>query len=280
MRKLVSHILPALTIIGASYALAEQPFEVFPADINLKFQRDRQSVVCRITEPTGIHRNVTTEAKFSFTDGTKAKIENGVVLPLADGETKLRVEYSGQTIEIPVKVEAIATDPAVSFRNDVMPVFMRNTCNSGGCHGASRGKDGFRLSLFGYNPEGDYHNITREQVGRRINLALPEASMMLTKCTGEAPHTGGKLFTKESASYSNIARWLEAGAVLEAEADAPTPVSAEILPKSLLLESPGQQFRMTVRVKYSDGSDRDVTDMSLFLREGHSGPRMWPRRAR
>ena len=266
MRTLFKNIIiPTLTLIAAPFAHAEQPFEVFPTDINLKFQRDRQSVVCRITEATGIQRNVTTEAKFTFADATKAKIENGVVLPLADGETKLRVEFNGQSVEIPVKVEAVKEDQAVSFRNDVMPVFMRNGCNSGGCHGASRGKDGFRLSLFGYNPDGDYNNITREQVGRRINLALPEASMMLTKCVGEAPHTGGKLFTKDSASYTAIHRWLEAGATLEAEAAVATPLSAEILPKNLLLEAPGQKFKMSVRAKYSDGTDRDVTDMALFL---------------
>jgi hypothetical protein len=265
MRKLVSQIIPLISLLAAPLALAQQPFEVFPAEVNLKFQRDRQSLVCRTTEPSGINRNVTTEAKVTFADPTKAKFVNGVVFPLADGETKMRVEHGGKSVEIPVKVEAMATDPAISFRNDVMPVFMRNGCNSGGCHGASRGKDGFRLSLFGYNPDGDYQNITREQIGRRINLALPEASMLLTKCTGEAPHTGGKLFTKESESYSYIHRWLEAGAPLEAEKDIAVPVSAEILPKSLLLESPGQEFRITVRAKYADGTDRDVTDMCLFL---------------
>ncbi|MEK0450111.1 MAG: hypothetical protein RL088_2379 [Verrucomicrobiota bacterium] len=265
MTKLVNHIIPLAILSAVPFAMASEPFEVFPADINLKFQRDRQSIVCKTTEANGVNRNVTAEAKVTFADPTKAKFENGFVLPLADGDTKMRVEFNGQSVEIPVKVEAVKEDPAISFRNDVMPVFMRNGCNSGGCHGASRGKDGFRLSLFGYNPDGDYNNITREQIGRRINLALPEASMLLTKCTGEAPHTGGKLFTAESESYSRIKRWLDAGANLEAETAVPTPVSAEILPKSLLLESPGQKFQMTVRAKYSDGTDRDITDMSLFL---------------
>ena len=265
MRKLVSYLIPSVILVAAPFARSEQTFEVFPNEVNLKFLRDRQSVVCRFTEPNGVHRNVTTAAKFSFTDSSKAKIENGTVLPLADGETKLRVEYNGQTVEVPVKVEAIKEDPAVSFRNDVMPVFMRNGCNSGGCHGAARGKDGFRLSLFGYNPEGDYHNLTREQIGRRINLALPESSMLLTKCVGDAPHTGGKLFTKDSESYSFISRWLEAGATLEAPDAVAQPLSAEILPKSLLLEAPGQEFQITVRAKYSDGTDRDVTSMALFL---------------
>lgn len=265
MRMKTTHLTTALLVAAAGSVLGAQNFEVFPAEVNLKYLRDSQSIVCRFTEPNGVHRNVTGEAKITFSDATKAKVQNGTVLPLADGETKMKVEFAGQTVEIPVKVEAVKEDLAISFRNDVMPIFMRNTCNSGGCHGASRGKDGFRLSLFGYNPDGDYFNITREQIGRRINLATPEASMMLTKCSGEAPHTGGKLFAKDSESYQRILRWLEAGAPQDDEKKIPTPVSIEVLPKQLLLEAPDQKFRITVRAHYSDGTDRDVTAMSLFL---------------
>ena len=245
-------------------AFAAQRFEVFPAEVNLKFLRDRQSLVCRFTEGNGVHRNVTREARFTFADAKVAKVVDGSVFPLGDGATSLRVEFAGQSVQVPVKVEAAGEDMAVSFRNDVMPVFMRNGCNSGGCHGASRGKDGFRLSLFGYDPEGDYFRLTREVIGRRINLALPESSMIITKCVGEAPHTGGKLFTNESESARNILRWLEAGAPND-KADVVQPISVEILPKQLLLEAPEQKFRLTVRARYSDGTDRDVTAMCLFL---------------
>ena len=61
-----------------------------------------------------------------------------------------------------------------SFRRDVMPVFFRAGCNQGTCHGSARGKDGFMLSLFGYDAKGDYYRVTQEYVGRRINLAAPE----------------------------------------------------------------------------------------------------------
>jgi hypothetical protein len=251
-------------VLTAAPAFAAN-FEVFPTEVNLKFLRDRQSVVCRFTELTGVQRNVTGEAKFTLADPSKAKVEQGVVFPVADGTTTLKVEFNGESVEVPVKVESAKEDPAISFRNDVMPVFMRNGCNSGGCHGASRGKDGFRLSLFGYDPDGDYQKLTREQIGRRINLALPETSMVLTKSSGEAPHTGGKVFSKESESYQLLHRWLEAGAPNEDVSKLATPVSMEILPKQLLLEAPGQKFQITVRAHYSDGTDRDVTSMCLFL---------------
>ena len=93
------------------------------------------------------------------------------------------------------------TTPAhPSFRNDVMPVFFRAGCNAGTCHGSARGKGGFQLSLFGYDPAGDYRRVVDEMVGRRLNLAMPEQSLLLLKATGKVPHTGGKLFTPESAA--------------------------------------------------------------------------------
>src|SRR5262245_8047378 len=168
-------ILLATLSVPAFAALEAQPtFEVFPHEVNLNTVRDRQSLVVRVTESNGVHRNVTAEAKFTLADPAKAKIENGVVTPLADGETQLQVEWNGQSAQVAVKVVDAQLDPQVSFRRDVMPVMLKAGCNSGGCHGASRGKDGFRLSLFGYDPEGDHFRLTHEQVGRRINLSLPE----------------------------------------------------------------------------------------------------------
>ena len=92
-----------------------------------------------------------------------------------------------------------------SFRKDIMPILFRAGCNAGACHGAAKGKDGFMLSLFGYDAKGDYYRIVNEMVGRRINYAFPEQSLLLTKATGSVPHTGGELFTKDSEYY----KWYE-----------------------------------------------------------------------
>jgi hypothetical protein len=67
-----------------------------------------------------------------------------------------------------------AAEEAPSFRRDVMPVLFRAGCNAGTCHGSARGKDGFMLSLFGYDAKGDYYRLTQEMVGRRVNVAAPE----------------------------------------------------------------------------------------------------------
>jgi len=267
----VCALLPLALVATVSHAAISTDFEVFPSEVNLKTIRDSQSLVVRVTEPNGVHRDITAEAKFTFADPSKAKVENAIVLPLADGETKLRVEWQGKTAELPVKVQDAQADPQISFRLDVMPVFMKAECNR--CHGAARGQDGFRLSLWGFDPEGDHYRLTREMAGRRINLAIPEESMVITKATGAAPHTGGKLFEKDSELSRTLIRWLEAGAPNDT-ADVAKPVSLEILPKQLLLESPGQTFKMTVRAHFSDGTDRDVTNLALFLTSNESSAKI------
>ena len=100
----------------------------------------------------------------------------------------------------------------ISFEKDIVPILTRSGCNTGSCHGAARGKDGFMISLFGYDPPGDYKRITREIAVRRINLAVPEESLFLTKSTGKVQHTGGKLFDEDSVYYKTILEWLQAGA--------------------------------------------------------------------
>lgn len=255
-------LLAAGGLLHAAAESGANTVEVFPADVNLKFVRDKQTLVVRTTEANGVNRDVTADAKFILADPSKAKIEKGVVYPVADGQTTLKVEYQGKTIEVPVKVEEAKTEQPVSFRLDVMPVFMKAECNR--CHGAARGQDGFRLSLWGFDPEGDHYRLTRELSGRRVNLAIPEESMLVTKATGGAPHTGGKLFEKDSEMSKTLVRWLAAGAPND-PADVAKPTSLEILPKKLVLESPGQNFKITVRVHYSDGTDRDVSSLALFL---------------
>ena len=156
-----------------------------------------------------------------------------------------------------------ATQP-VSFRLDVMPVFMAAGCNSGSCHGSARGQDGFRLSLFGYDPDGDYFRITREMPTRRLNLAQPHESLVLLKATGAVPHTGGKRFDAASPYYQAIYRWINEGAA----ADPPTiakPISLEIQPTQIVLEGAGAAQPVTARAKYSDGTERDVTSLAVFL---------------
>jgi len=119
-----------------------------------------------------------------------------------------------------------------------VPALTRTGCNTGACHGAARGKDGFRISLFGYDPAGDYHRITREIGVRRINLAVPQESLFLKKSVGAVTHTGGKRFSTDSDYYATILEWLQNGAPADASRP-PVAQSVSIYPAQAVLEGKG-----------------------------------------
>src|SRR5687767_1736171 len=241
------------------------PFDVYPADVNLETSRDRQSIVVRVVDPNGVNRDITSQVQVTITPPTLAKYDKGTFTPLSDGEGKVLVKHNNETVELPLKVKDAKNDRPISFKLDVMPVFLNSGCNVGGCHGAARGKDGFELSLFGYDPNKDYHRITREFPNRRINLALPEDSLMLTKSTGKVAHTGGTRFKEDSENYKTLLRWIEAGAPQDDDKTVATPLSIDVYPPQMVLEGEGAKQQLTVRAKYSDGTDRDVTHLAVFL---------------
>ena len=160
--------------------------------------------------------------------------------------------------------ETQAEEARVSFKNDVIPIFMRSGCNAGDCHGAARGKDGFMLSLFGYDPEGDYYRLLEEHPGRRLNLAAPEKSLLLLKGIGEVNHTGGERFTADSESYRIIHRWISQSAPRDPETS-PEVMGIRVEPTVLEFAAPNARLPTKVIATYSDGSERDVTRWSLFL---------------
>ncbi len=249
--------------------------EIYPPDIHLATSRARQTYVVRASYADGITRDVTTEAKVSLANSALVTLDKNLLTPLADGKTELQANFGGKTTSTPVSVTGAKVDRPISFKLDVMPVFMRAGCNVGGCHGAARGKDGFRLSLFGFDPDGDYNRLTREMSGRRINLALPEESLVLDKAAGRAPHTGGRRLAEDSSHYKTIVRWLEAGAPAD-PATIATPVSAELFPHNAVLDGKGATQQMVVRARYSDGSERDVTSLAVFLSNNDNSAKVSP----
>ncbi len=163
----------------------------------------------------------------------------------------------------------VSEDSESSFKRDVMPVFMKHGCNAGDCHGASRGQDGFTLSLFGYDPEGDYYRLLEEHPGRRVNLAAPEKSLLLTKPSGGAPHTGGEQFSKDSASYQIIFDWLKSGAPVDSE-DTALATGIAFEKETHKFDRPGGALQSKVIASFSDGSTRDVTRWCLFMTNNES----------
>jgi len=184
-------------------------------------------------------------------------------LPSALAETAPSAEPPPSATPAPSAPEASKQAP--TFQNDVLPVFMRHGCNAGDCHGAASGKDGFMLSLFGYDVPGDFYRLTEEIPGRRLDLAAPEDSLLLQKSIGAVAHSGGELFKKDHADYQVLKEWIRAGALRDPE-DTPVAESIRVEPSVLEFASPKEAAQSTrVIATYSDGSERDVTHWSLFL---------------
>lgn len=177
--------------------------------------------------------------------------------------------------------ELVAAESNVpSFRRDIMPILFRAGCNTGTCHGSARGKDGFMLSLFGYDPKGDYYRIVNEMVGRRLNYAVPEQSLFLKKAIGAVPHTGGKRFDQQTEYYMTLLQWIKAGAPDDI-GEVPEVVGLKLSNERLIFdnntnsgrgsENPSEKKQAkgdlkTIRVTaiHSDGSQRDVTMLARF----------------
>ena len=198
----------------------------------------------------------------SIRDPHIARVEKDAIFPVSGGETALIVQ-SGQTrLEVPVLVESRSDHSGVSFRRDVIPILTKSGCNSGTCHGAASGQDGFGLSLFGYDAGGDYLAITRHWVGRRINRSLPEESLLLKKAIGAVPHTGGKKIERGSLEYQTLASWIQEGA-----RDDPRPpakvTQLKLYPQEMTL-LPGDEHRLIVIAHREDGTQRDVTKWAEF----------------
>jgi len=257
--------LCALTAMAGEVGAADLvELRVSPPSVSLTTNRDRQSIVVQAVFSDGITRDVTDEVVWSFANDQLVRREKNMLYPAADGETEMTVGYGEQSVSLPVTVARAAEDRPISFKLDVMPAFMKSGCNSGSCHGAARGKDGFNLSLFGFDPDGDHRRICREQPGRRIDLGVPEASLLVEKSVGSVPHTGGKRFELDSEMGQAMLEWIDAG-VPQDPADVATCTSIDIYPKQAVLDGAGTTQRVTVLATYSDGTTRDVTPLALFL---------------
>jgi hypothetical protein len=153
-------------------------------------------------------------------------------------------------------------DPLVNFPNQIVPIFTKLGCNSGGCHGKASGQNGFKLSVFGFDPEADFNALVKEARGRRVFSAAPEHSLLLLKPTGMISHGGGRRIEVGSPDYVLLREWLKQGTPLGAS-NGPTLVSLRVEPAQRILGLKADQ-QILATAKYSDGSERDVTAAASY----------------
>ena len=237
--------------------------EAFPKSVMLETAADFHRIVVIARFKDASTHDITGQSKLTLGDSSLAHLSGTSLTPKKDGATSLRIDYRGLTTEVPVSVKDAEKPRPISFQLDVMPVLTAAGCNTGSCHGSARGQDGFQLSLFGFDPKGDHFRLTTEMAGRRINLALPEESLMLTKSIGAVPHTGGNLMKTSSPFYQTLLEWIRNGANFD-EGEITQPTGIEVQPKQLVLTGEDVRVPFTVRALYSDGTDRDVTTLSRF----------------
>jgi hypothetical protein len=263
---LASNAIQATSVARAEEATGSAKLvriHVYPDAIELSTARDRQGIVVVAEYSDGSTRDVTPLVSASV-DSNVATVADGIVAPTGDGHATLSVQHQEAKASARVDVRRATAVESVCFRSDVLPVFTKAGCNTGKCHGAASGKDGFRLSLFGYDPEGDQFRLTREIVGRRVNLASPEDCLLLSKSTAAVAHTGGQRIVPGSEGHQLLLTWLRSGAAND-PAGTPAPVGIEVLPPRAVFASAGGAQRLVVQARYSDGTDRDVTRLAVFL---------------
>jgi hypothetical protein len=240
-----------------------------PDEVHLHDGHARQQLIATGLDSDGYQRDLTREVVYEAADaGIVAVDAAGVVRPLGKGTTALRIRLEGNEgnpaleCRVEVRVGEVAASP-VSFTNDVMAVLGKAGCNSGACHGHDSGKGGLKLSLRGYLPSFDLEALTRDRMGRRVDLMTPDASLLLLKPAGAVAHGGGRRLTEGSDAYQMLLQWLAEGARGDL-GQAPAVERIEVLPDMRLVPQPGMRQQLVVRAHYAGGGVRDVTHQAIY----------------
>jgi hypothetical protein len=255
-------LVAAVCLPGSLTAADKSALEILPKKFVLHGRNARQQILVEALRDNNYHGQITNGLVLESSDAKIVKIENGVALPVADGSVKLSARVGGQTATAEVSVEAMGRPFEWSFRNHVQPVLAKAGCSAGACHGAASGQNGFKLSLRGYDNEGDFLALTHQALGRRVIPSDPGRSLMLLKPTGVVPHKGGKRFEVDSIDYQVLSQWIADGTPGPKESDTRIQ-KIEILPEQVLLE-PGASQQLLVRATFSDGHTEDVTHWAKY----------------
>ena len=233
---------------------------VYPARLELSGKRDSRRLIVSGTAADGRAFDLSDFVKLAAGSDHVSIDRDGFIVPKKVGKTTVKVTVGKKSIDVPVEIKDVTNHP-VSFIREVIPAISKVGCNAGTCHGAQKGKRGFKLSLRGYDPLFDYRALVDDLSGRRFNRSRPEQSLMLLKPTQGVPHEGGFLFDEKSRTYSVFQQWIAEGCRFDS---AKRVVRIEIFPKKPLLETVDSQQQLIVVAHFPDGTSRDVTRDAVF----------------
>jgi len=249
-------LLPLL-FVAVLRAAEPVSLQILPGDVLLSGSQASQRIVVQATLDNGYQKDVTAEASLRVGDPRIARIEDSILKPAGDGATQLTAEVGNVRASVAIKTTDTGKAIVPSFVNDVEPVLTKAGCNSGACHGAEAGKNGFKLSLRGYDAAFDHAVLTRDAGGRRVSRLEPAQSLMLLKPTLAVVHQGGRRFAVDSPEYRTLVDWIAHGAPTPRDGE-PHIVEVAVYPEQSWL-TPGAGQQVLVEARYSDGTKRDVT---------------------
>src|SRR5437667_1918537 len=186
----------------------------------------------------------------------------GYIRPKAKGKADVVVTAGGQRAALAIDIEN-AVMPPVRFVRDIEPLISKSGCNAGTCHGSAKGKNGFKLSLRGYDPDFDYQALINDLAGRRFDRVAVDQSLMLLKPTAEVPHEGRQALKLGSRQYQMLRQWIVEGVKAE-KTEAGRAKTIETIPPEINLDLAGHEQQMLVLAHYADGAVRDVTREAVF----------------
>jgi hypothetical protein len=229
----------------ARAATASPPLRVSPAVVRLDSPEATQQLLVSVNS-AGRTLDLTRLATYASSDPKVAAVDaEGLVRPVGEGRTEVLVRRGAAQFRVPLEVRGLKAPAPISFETQVIPILTKAGCNSGGCHGKAEGQHGFKLSVFGFDPEADYQALVMEGRGRRVSTARPAESLLLLKGTAQVPHGGGKRLERGGLPYRRLVRWLAEGAQLGAGGALPS-VSVKVEPEQQVLSPQGtQQLRVT-----------------------------------
>jgi hypothetical protein len=234
-----------------------------PGAFTLLGTRARQQLLVTGQYPNGEVRDLTAAASFAPANSAVAKIDGSAVLPVANGDTQIVATIGSLTAAANCSVKNMELPAPISFKNETLMALTKNGCNMGACHGSPSGKGGFRLSLRAYDPELDIMTLRSEFFARRTNILEPAQSLLLRKPLMEVAHGGGKRIRKTDPSYRILESWIAEGMKVD-PAGTPDLVKIETLPTKRVLHAPAAQQQIVVLGHFSDGTVRDLTQMTDY----------------
>jgi len=251
-----------LSLVSARAETTNRQLSILPNKITLTGIAARQQLLAEEWVGAEAVGPATGRVTYTVVPPEVARVENGIVVPLTNGVGMIVASTDQRTNSIPITIEGMDRPFQWSFRNHVQPVLAKTGCSAGACHGAAAGQNGFRLSLRGYDDDGDFAALTRNALGRRVNPSDPGRSLMLLKPTGALPHKGGKRFEVGSPEYRVLSEWIAAGTPKSSESDARIE-RITILPSSVRLQA-GDTQPLLVTAWFSDGHTEDVTRWTKY----------------